>query len=272
MSIAQEIKSKALNLGFDVVGITTAEPIDESQRRYFQDWLRAGCAAGMGYLHNNTEKRFNPGKLIEGAKSVICVGLNYKPAGQPSGEAHSVANYARYEDYHPFIKSRLYALADFIVQISANKAIRFKACVDSAPLAERALAQRAGLGFIGKNRCLTHPKLGGQLLLGELITTAELEADEPMDVTHCQGCDACLRACPTEALGGECGFDSRKCISYLTIEDKGQKGDSLDGRFGCDACLLACPYQAAGPVCANREFQFFPERTAEEAKAVRWEK
>lgn len=276
MNTAQEIKAKALELGFDLVGITTAAPIEGGQKAYFQDWLGRGCAAGMGYLHNHTEKRFNPAKLLDGAKSVICVALNYKPAGQQPGAVHKVANYALYEDYHPFIKSRLHALGDFIVKIAANRTVRFKACVDSAPLAERALAQRAGLGFIGKNRCLTHPTLGAQLLLGELITTLELPADEPMTITGCGGCERCIQACPTGALGGECGFDSRKCISYLTIESKGDIPEAIrpniNGLFGCDACLLACPYQAAGPVCANRDFRFFPERTVDEARATRWGK
>ena len=273
MMYSEQIKAKAIALGFDLAGITTAAPIEDVQKQYFQDWLKRGYAAGMGYLHNHTEKRFDPSKLLDGARSVICVGLNYKPAHQHPDNQHHVAHYALYEDYHPFIKSRLHALADFIVKIAAPAAIRFKACVDSAPLAERALAQRAGLGFIGKNHCLTHPTLGAQLLLGELITTLELPADEPMAMTHCQGCQRYVRACPTGALDGAGGLDCRKCISYWTIEEKGDIPGTIkpktEGLFGCDACLLACPYQAAGPGCANRDFQFFPERTVEEARAIR---
>lgn len=272
MNDSKDIKIKALELGLDVVGITTAEPIDDAHQQYFQDWLKRGCAAGMEYLHRNTEKRFNPSKLLEGAKSVVCVGLNYKPTHKTAESEHNIANYALYEDYHPFIKSRLYLLADFIVQLVANKSIRFKACVDSVPLAERALAQRAGLGFIGKNRCLTHPHLGGQLLLGELITTLDLPPDEPMTENPCENCNLCVKACPTGALEANSGFDSRKCISYLTIEEKKAIPDpvasKINSLLGCDACLMACPYQSHAPACKNKDFAFFPQRSLLDANAI----
>jgi epoxyqueuosine reductase len=272
MDISQQIKAKAIELGFDLVGITSAEPINDAHQQYFQDWLKQGFAAGMKYLHRNTEKRFAPSKLLEKAKSVICVALNYKPPHKPANEEHKIANYALYEDYHPFIKSRLHSLADSIVQFVANKSIRFKACVDSVPLAERALAQRAGLGFIGKNHCLTHPHFGGQLLLGELITTLDLPPDAPLAETPCQNCDLCVRACPAGALDANGGFDSRRCISYLTIEEKeaipGPMASRINRLFGCDACLMACPYQTCAPVCNNNDFAFFPQRNRLDAKTI----
>ena len=149
--------------------------------------------------------------------------------------------------------------------------ICFKACVDSVPLAERALAQRAGLGFIGKNHMLIHPEFGNHILLGELITTLELKADSPLENQSCGDCGKCLRACPTGALGSDGSFDARKCISYLTIED-GNTGVpravkntcDRDGRapnyiFGCDECILACPHEINAPPRKNPNFQFHPE-------------
>jgi epoxyqueuosine reductase len=265
MELKDRIKQKALTLGLDLAGITTAAPLDENSRRHFEDWLGQGCAGGMDYLGRNIEKRFNPAKLLDGAGSVICVALNYKPSQDiPAGGAR-VADYALYEDYHEFIKRHLSTLADFITQSAAEKNIRFKICVDSVPLAERALAQRAGLGWIGKNKSLIHPTLGGQLLLGELITTLELPPDKPFEKDLCGDCEQCLRACPTGALSETRNFDGRKCISYLTIEEKGDVPQELAKKisnrlFGCDECVLACPYQAAAPVCANKNFQFFPQR------------
>jgi epoxyqueuosine reductase len=265
MEIKDKIKGKTLELGFDLAGVTAAAPVDESHCRHFRDWLGQGSAGGMEYLGRNIEKRFAPADLLDGARSVVCVALNYKPSQDVPAEGARVADYALYEDYHEFIKARLSALAEFITQSAAEKNIRFKICVDSVPLAERALAQRAGLGWIGKHHGLIHPTLGGQLLLGELITTLELAADAPFEKDLCGDCEQCLRACPTGALSGTGNFDGRKCISYLTIEEKGDIPPEFAAKignrlFGCDECVSACPYQAAAPVCANKEFQFFPQR------------
>ncbi|OHB56926.1 MAG: tRNA epoxyqueuosine(34) reductase QueG [Planctomycetes bacterium RBG_13_44_8b] len=254
-SIKQEVK----NLGFDLVGITSAEPVDSTQIEYFEKWLAAGCYGTMGWLANNIEKRFNPALLLEGAKSVICTALNYKP----SKTSPKIASYALYEDYHNFIKDRLFKLADFLKSISPQD-FKFKVCIDSAPLAERALAARAGLGFIGKNHLLTNPRLGSFLLLGELITNLPLEADEPLDKKDfCKGCTKCINACPCGVFGDF--FDARKCISYLTIEHKGEIPQELAVKirphlFGCDECILACPYNEKAPVCANKDFKFFADR------------
>jgi len=265
MELKDRIKEKALALGFDLAGVTTAALLDENSRRHFENWLGQGCAGGMDYLGRNIEKRFNPAGLLDAARSVVCVALNYKPSRDIPAGAARVADYALYEDYHEFIKRRLSALADFIAQTMAGKNIRFKICVDSVPVAERALAQRAGLGWISKHHGLIHPTLGGQLLLGELITTLELPADAPFEKNLCGDCDNCLRACPTGALSETGNFDGRKCISYLTIEEKGDIPQGLTVKignrlFGCDECVSACPYQAAAPVCANKEFRFFPQR------------
>jgi len=269
MSLAKDIKPKALELGFDLVGITDASPIDTKQVELLANWLNSGFAGRMDYMHRNFEKRADPSKLLKNAQSVICVGLNYNPpktqlkppdATEPAGR---VANYAQYEDYHLFIKKQLRKLMDFIASV-VGPALKFKICVDSVPLGERALAARAGLGFIGKNHMLINPKLGTQIFLAEIITNLKLQLDEPMK-TNCSNCDECISACPTGALrpGGQ--FDASKCISYLTIEHKDRLPADLaqkigDRLFGCDECVLACPYQKDAPVCKNKQFKFYSDR------------
>ena len=278
MRSSESIKQKAIELGFDIVGITTAEAIDQEHIEYLRNWLDSGCAAKMKYMHRNFEKRVNPGELLEGAESVICVGLNYKPAASTesiSSEGFGrVANFALYEDYHVFIKKMLNELVGFIS--SGDDSFRFKVCVDSAPLAERSLAERAGLGFIGKSHMLIHPELGSQILLGEIITDMLLEYDEPMQ-NHCPDCYRCVRACPTGAINFDGNFDANKCISYLTIEHDGPIEDVYAGEisprlFGCDECILACPYELNAPVCKNGNFKLCDKmRQLKIAEIVDWE-
>ncbi|MHC4525770.1 MAG: tRNA epoxyqueuosine(34) reductase QueG [Planctomycetota bacterium] len=265
MKTEADIKQKALELGFDAVGIMAAEPVGAPHVEYFQQWLDSGCAAKMAYMHRNIEKRFNPAKLLTGARSVICVALNYRPTQDDliQDPPVRIARFGLYEDYHPFIKERLFQLAEFIKN-EIGDGIRFKACVDSVPIPERALAQRAGLGFIGKNHMLINPELGSQFLLGELITTLEFEPDEPFEQVPCGDCGRCIRACPTGALSFDGSFDARKCISYLTIEEPDEipskYKDKIDNRiFGCDECILACPHELNAAERKNKDFQHHTE-------------
>ena len=269
MSLAQEIKNKTLELGFDLVGVTDASPLNTEQAEFLAQWLRSGYAGRMDYMHKNLQKRINPAELLENAQSVITAGLNYTPPKQKrkppnaTGPAGKVANYAQYEDYHPFIKKRLRKLIDFINSL-VDTDFKFKICVDSAPLAERALAARAGLGFIGKNHMLINPRLGCQIFLGEVITDLKLQPDKPI-VTDCPSCNKCIDACPTGALRPDGQLDANKCINYLTIEYKGLVQPGLaekisDRLFGCDECVLACPYQKDTPVCKNKQFRFYSDR------------
>lgn len=269
MTLAQDIKQKAHQLGFDLVGITDASALSAEQLEFFNEWLASGFAGRMDYMKRNLDKRTNPSKLLKNAQSVICFGLNYNPpktqkepltSNYPTGR---VANYAQYEDYHLFIKQQLRKVADFISSVFDGD-FDFKICVDSAPLAERALAARAGLGFIGKNHMLINPKLGSQILLGEIVTTLKLQIDEPIE-QNCSDCGKCLAACPTDALRPDGCFDANKCISYLTVEYKGRIPLPLAPRignrlFGCDECVLVCPYQVNAPVCRNKQFKFYSGR------------
>lgn len=267
MSISEAIKQKAINLGFDAAGIASAEPVEAKYVKYLQNWLKEGMNAQMEYMQKNFDKRIDPDRLLEGAKSVVCVALNYKPPEQtmvPAGKFGAVANFATYQDYHGFIKEKLFVLAEFIKEISGNDDLKFKACVDSVPILERVFAEKAGLGFIGKNHMLINPELGLQLLLGEIITDIELSPDKALN-SGCSDCCKCIRACPTGALSTGGSFDSNKCISYLTIEYSGQVAAELaekigDRIFGCDECMLACPYDMRAECRVNKEIKFYGDR------------
>jgi epoxyqueuosine reductase len=295
MGLTEQIKQKAINLGFDLVGITDAAPLPVDCLNRLLAWLDAGHAASMDWMQNNLDKRTNPAALLPGAKSVIVVGLNYKPPpllrrshlGEAGGR---VASFAQYEDYHPFIKKQLRKLAEFIIERTGH-AFKFQICVDSTPLFERALAVKAGLGFIGKNRMLVNPRLGPQILLGEIITNLDLKSE--IDARHqkkraetesrimfiksakrdskseipspCQSCSKCISACPTGALQSDGSFDASKCISFLTIESDAVIPADLAPKignhlFGCSECVLACPYHKNAPPSTNKQFTHYPDR------------
>lgn len=267
MNLEAQIRTKGIELGFDRVGFTSAAPLDSKYSALHHQWLQAGCAARMGYLYRNNDKRFAPAKLLDGAQSVICVILSYRAlkAELPDDVRPDICRYALYDGYHGFIKTRLHALAEFIQSLLPDRPLRFKACADSIPLAERALAHRAGLGFIGRNHLLIHPELGGQLWLGELLTTLPLKPDLPLETDVCENCGLCIAACPTGALAPDGTFDARKCLSYLTIEEPDEMSNAPahilnSPLFGCDACMMACPCEKTAPPRSNPDLHFHPER------------
>jgi len=268
--LEEQIKDKAAKLGFDLVGVTSAEPVGSADAERLRAWLAGGRAGEMAYMHRNIAARLDPAALLPGAKAVVCVAIHYKPPAddlaRPPAIRHAgrVADFALFEDYHAFILSRLAQLGVYLQELAGSGDVQCRACVDSAPVMERALAARAGLGFIGRHHGLIHPQLGGHLLLGELVTTLELACDKPLP-DGCTDCDRCIRACPTHALGFDGSFDARRCISYLTIEKRGEIGDESavligDRVFGCDECVSACPYDIHAPSARGCGMACRPQR------------
>lgn len=240
----QKLRAYALEtLGFDLFGVAPAEPL--AGQRHLAAWLALGFHGEMHYMARSASLRGNPCALLPGAQSVICVACAYHdPQDPPPLAGHArVARYARRRDYHKVMRKRLLQFGRYLRD--AFPEAQFKVVVDSGPLLEKELAQRAGLGWIGKNTCLINRHLGSELLLGELVTTLPLPPDQP-EADHCGSCTACLAACPTEALRQPYQLDARRCISYLTIEHKSpfaEPSPHLAGYlFGCDLCQTCCPW------------------------------
>jgi epoxyqueuosine reductase len=239
---AAMIKAQAYGLGFDLTGITTLGPADTSAA--FDDWLARGYDGDMSYIARTAEKRKDSRLPFVGVQSAIVVGMSYG-GREPSGP---VARYARGDDYHELMIERLDALHRWI-ESQLGTSVRGKAYVDTGPILERDLARRAGLGWFGKNTTLINPRGGSFFFLGSLLLDLELEPDAPFATDHCGSCTRCLDACPTGALTSPRVLDSNLCISYLTIELKGEIPAplrSLIGEllYGCDICQEVCPWNA----------------------------
>lgn len=244
MNLSESIKAEALRLGFEACGIAEAATAD-TEVLFLDRWLATGCQAGMQYMENYRNIRLNPNGLVEGARSVISVALNYYPAELRRPELPHIAYYAYGEDYHTVVKDKLRLLWQFIVE-RIPTAAEARVFTDSAPLLERYWAWKAGLGWIGKNTNLIIPGKGSFFFLGEIVTTLELEYDAPQ-ADRCGHCTRCLDACPTAALEPPRHLDARKCLSYLTIEHKGEMPEELASRlgnrlYGCDTCQIVCPW------------------------------
>jgi epoxyqueuosine reductase len=235
---AAAIKGRALALGFDVCGITGADPVRHAA--YYREWSAAGKAGEMAWLARDPDRRSDPRVVLPGARSLIVTGMNYwQPQAAGRGR---IARYALGEDYHHVLLEKLESLAAEIRDEGAGARVY----VDTGPVLEKPLAERAGLGWQGKSTMLIHPRLGPWLLLGEIITTLELEPDAP-ERDHCGTCDRCIGACPTGAITAPYQLDARRCIAYLTIELKGSIPEELrpligDRIYGCDECLDVCPW------------------------------
>ncbi len=248
------IQQRARELGFDACRVTTANPPDNASR--FLAWLAAGCHGEMGYLARNADKRADPQWVLLGAHSLITLAASYAAAapsqtvedqdgGSPSQPSGVIAHYAQFADYHNVLAEPLATLTSFVNQLG-GAGTRSLWYADTGPVLERDLAQRAGLGFIGKHTNLIHRRLGNWFFLAEILTTLELEPDPP-ERNHCGTCLRCLAACPTRAITAPFQLDARRCISYLTIELKGSMPLELrravgNRIFGCDDCLAVCPW------------------------------
>ena len=246
--LASEIKQRARALGFDQVGIAPAVP--SKYRDYFRQWLDDGQHGTMAYLAKRFDERTDPATYLPGARSVICVAMNYHaPLEQAPADAGKIARYALGNDYHELIKPRLHQLADLIRQLAPDA--QTKCGVDTAPIMEKELAASAGVGWLGKNTCIINEQIGSWLFLGEVITTLDLPFDEPA-IDRCGTCRRCIDACPTGAIAEPYKLDARKCISYLTIEHRGEIDEPLRGQigdwiYGCDICQDVCPWNGRAP-------------------------
>jgi epoxyqueuosine reductase len=237
------IKQRAHAVGFDPVGITTLGPAGTFGA--FAEWLNNGYAGEMTYLARGAEKRRDSRLPFEGVRSAIVVALDYG-GKQPAG---SIARYARGADYHDVMIDRLEALHRWL-ESEVGQAVRGKAYVDTGPILERDLAQRAGLGWIGKNTMLINPRRGSFFFLGALLLDLELEADPPFEADRCGTCTRCLEACPTDAFVSARVLDARRCISYLTIEHRSEIASDLQPLmgellYGCDICQDVCPWNVS---------------------------
>jgi epoxyqueuosine reductase len=267
MTFSEEIKRQAFSLGFDACGICRAH--DSGKEGQYRQWLSEGAHAGMSYLVRNVEKRLDPRLLVEGARSIVSVALNYYPRQKQPGGAPRFAYYAYGKDYHEVMWEKLEQLFLFIKGHHPEVTGRY--FCDSAPVLEQHWAAQAGIGFVGKNTLLIIPGRGSFFFLGEIILSLELEYDNPIDEL-CGECRKCLDFCPTGAIERPYWLNSGKCISYQTIENRGEIAPEVvpslrNNVYGCDICQLVCPF--------NREArphdtpQFVP---SEEFLSLDWER
>ena len=258
-ALSNWIVAEAEQLGFDACGIASARALDE-ESVLVEQWLDEGREGEMGYLTRNREKRYDPRLLVEGTKSIVTVLYNYFPKQQIGDNGrYKIAKYAYGADYHDVLKRKMRQLLERI-ETQTGKLEGTRIFVDSAPVLDRAWAVRCGLGFIGKNTTLIHPKKGSFFFIGHLFLPLELEETGKTMANHCGRCTKCIDACPTGALEAPFQIDARKCISYLTIEYKGRL-EGYDPKhfngwmYGCDTCQDVCPYNRFSLPNIEPEFQ-----------------
>jgi epoxyqueuosine reductase len=244
--LAAWAKSEAHRLGFDLVGLTTPEPPDHIG--VFARWVEAGCHGTMGYLATERALRLRAGPrlILGGCESILVAAMRYPPPQSPPPGQARIASYAGGLDYHDLLRARLAELVGRL-EHAAGQTIAHAIYTDTGPILERELGQRAGLGWIGKNTCLIHPRLGSTFFLAEVFLALQLPADPPFVSNRCGTCTRCLDACPTGCILPDRTLDARRCISYLTIEHRGDLPSELRPRlgnwlFGCDICQEVCPW------------------------------
>ena len=254
--ISSQIKEYAISIGFDACGICEAEQIDLNDEENYIAWLENNYQADMSYLARNIEKRIDPRLLVEGAKSIISVALNYYPHVKQPRDVPQFAYYAYGLDYHEVVKEKLSKLFDYIKSLLTDVDGRY--FCDTAPVLERYWAAKAGLGFIGKNTLLIIPKKGSYFFIGEVIINKELTYDQPLNLS-CGKCSRCIDACPTQAIEKPHLLNSNKCISYQTIENKGEIAEDIIPQlknriYGCDICQEICPWNRYSKPHKTEEF------------------
>jgi len=269
-----EIKARAQQLGFDLCGI--APVADHPELGFFREWVARGYAGAMSYLERSTARRADVRQVLPSARSVIVTGTVYHTARPYStecadvGRAH-IARYAWGDDYHDVLERRMGALLDWMREASSDP-FEARAYVDTGPVQERVYAQHAGIGWIGKNTCVINQHHGSWLFLAEIICSLPLEPDAPA-LDQCGTCTLCLEACPTDAFVAPHMLDATRCISYLTIELRGEIPDPLQPAigshvFGCDICQEVCPWNATPTVSNDPAWQPRAEWDAAEVAAL----
>ncbi len=271
--LRDQIRQWGRELGFQQIGF--ADPDLGEHEAHLKDWLEAGYHGEMDYMASHGNKRSRPEELVEGTRTVITARMDYLPADVETtrllsqGEKAYISRYALGRDYHKLIRKRLTQLAKKIEDEIG--AYGYRAFVDSAPVLERALALRSGLGWIGKNAMVIHPKAGSFFFLGEVMVELDLPKDPAYPKDHCGSCNACQVACPTDAIVDNKIVDGRRCISYLTIELKGSIPEELrpgigNRIFGCDDCQLVCPWNRFTK--PTQETDFSPRHSLDSADLV----
>ena len=267
----ERIKTKAAELGFFHCGFSKADFLEEEAPK-LESWLKQNYQGKMSYMENHFDKRLNPRLLVEGAQTVISLLLNYFPSEyQKETEAPKISKYAYGEDYHFVIKDKLKELIKFMQDEIGE--FDGRAFVDSAPVMDKAWAKKSGLGWMGKNTNLIHPKEGSFFFIAEIITDLKIEPDGPIK-DYCGTCTRCIEACPTEAIVKPYVVDGSRCISYLTIELKDEIlpkefiGKMDNWMFGCDICQDVCPWNRFSK--ASNEIRFQPAFSLLDLTAVDW--
>ncbi|MFN3597130.1 MAG: tRNA epoxyqueuosine(34) reductase QueG [Rubricoccaceae bacterium] len=271
--LTADLRAEALRLGFEACGIARAEALDDEARR-LEAWLLDGRHASMAWMERHFEKRIDPRLLVPGAESVVSVLCSYfQPARTHAAGAARISRYAWGDDYHDVLKERLAELFDWLDRRVGGAGGR--AFVDSAPVMDKAWARRAGLGWIGKNSNLLSRQHGSFFFLGELIVDVPLSPDAPFSADHCGSCTRCIDACPTDAIYRPYAVDARRCISYWTIEHRGDDvpedlaRDFGTWTFGCDICQDVCPWNKfATP---TRDARFLPRPGLTDTPPEAWE-
>ncbi|OFX81539.1 MAG: tRNA epoxyqueuosine(34) reductase QueG [Bacteroidetes bacterium GWE2_29_8] len=267
MTLKQDIKDKAFELGFTSCGFAQVEKLD-FEKQYLSEWTSKGHHGNKKYLQDNIETRTNPELLLSGAKTVISLAINYYPGENLKIKNFKIAKYATGIDYHYVLKEKLNTLANFIKNNSNCKAI--KVCVDSIPIMERSWAVKAGIGWRGKNNCIIIKNKGSFFFLSEIITDVEFEYDKPYMDDYCGECRKCIESCPTNALYDSYKIDIRNCISYLTLESDVDNEKNIDKLkknnnnyiVGCDICQDVCPWNQYSSITKIETFSkpyFNPE-------------
>jgi len=256
--LSNALQEQAFAAGFDLFGVTTPQLADGKHLAAYRKWIDQGCYASMDYLAQRCEERESPESIVPNVQSVVMLGMNYNTSSRDNLSNGRIARFALGADYHRVIRPRLRELCQWLKkQVPGSHS---RGVVDTAPLLEKAYAAAAGLGTFGKNSTLINEKFGSWIFLAAILTTIELPQTEPLsEASFCEGCDACLKACPTGALVAPYQLDARRCLSYWTIEYQSEQLPEevplQQSIFGCDACLDACPRNQNCPTTRVQELQ-----------------